>query len=429
MAPIHSTPAHRPTSPAQAVEALLAAIALRQPQPAETVPLHAATGRILAADVTTDRPSPPFDTSSMDGYAVCLATLRPGATTVIDEARIGRPPPPLPPHSAGAIRISTGAPVPEGCDCIIKVELLDPSPALCPPNTIYVSQQTINSLRPRQAIRARGENAAQGTRVASAGLECNAPLAALLACNGVASVPVRPAVRVAILTTGDELLDVTQACSPFTIRNSSGPALTALLARRAFIATSPYLHAPDDPQIIACHAAALLNSHDVLICTGGVSMGHQDYVPSLLTPLRASLLFHHLPQRPGKPILAAITPEYKLLFGLPGNPQSTLITARRFVIPAIAALAGTHLPALSISILNQDTHTLPLFWFRHVVTSDALTSNALTCAPPHHSAHGATLLQDRGSGDLISAATSSGFVEQPPDIACPCSLPYFPWNW
>ena len=392
-----------PQTPDQAIDCILNAVAISCHT--VNITLASASGHILADNITTDRDSPPFNASSMDGFAVDLALLRAGCTPIVAESRIGHAPPNITSATSFAVRVATGAAVPSACNCVIKHELIESVTQ----TEITLSQATIDACKPGQAIRTRAENARAGILLPTAGLEITAPITALLAATGHNIINVRAPLTVAILTTGDELVAPPHHPGNYAIRNSSGPALHTLLARRPWLAISPYTHAPDDPEATITIARKLLATHSILIVTGGVSMGHRDFVPALVPALQGSLIFNTLPQRPGKPLLAASLPASKLLFALPGNPQSTLVTARRIVIPTLARLCSIALTAHHTTIANPDDRTLDLHWYRHV----------------RHT----SLLHDRGSGDLIAAANSTGFIEQFASQSLACPAPYYPWDW
>jgi molybdopterin biosynthesis enzyme len=183
-----------------------------------------ALGLVLASDATTDRRSPPFDVSAMDGYAVAAASIRAGRVRVAGEARIGTDPGRLD-DAAAAIRVATGAGIPRGADAVIRREDVTESDGAF----IDVPEATVAACRPGLAVRRAGENAPAGSPLGLTGREIAAHVAASLASAGAATVRVHEPVRVGILTTGDELVNHDATPGPWQIRDSNGPALLAIL--------------------------------------------------------------------------------------------------------------------------------------------------------------------------------------------------------
>lgn len=394
-------------SPAAAVHALAERAARAG---TERLPLAHAAGRVLAEPLKADRPSPAADVSAMDGYAVRLSGLSPGRRPVAAEAMIGREPPALDETAAGVVRIVTGAPVPPGADAVIKREDVRELG-----EAIEIGEATIAAAHPGLNIRRRGENIAAGDEVVGAGRAIDAAVAGALACFGVAEPLVFRRVRVGVLVTGDELLGPGETPSPWRLRDSNGPALAALLGPCAWAEVVGPRRAPDEPEAVRSAAAALLAECDALLVTGGVSMGDRDFVPRALEEAGAEILFHKLPQRPGKPVLGAVTRDGKPVLALPGNPVSVLVTARRMACPVLARVAGlADPPAPSlVTVEGGSTKRLDLWWHRPVKVT----------GPGR-----ARLVEGMGSGDLVSAARGDGFVELPPGETGPGPWPFYPWT-
>lgn len=376
--------------------------------PIEPAPLSAAAGRVLAQDVLADRDSPACDVSAMDGYAVRLADLGPDGLPVAGESPIGRSPLPLPPGRC--VRLFTGAAVPPEADAVIRREDVEEQPGRI---RLIVP---VTTLKRGQNIRRRGENLEAGRPVLMAGTRIDGPAAAALATFGVARPRVHRRVRVAILTTGDELLPASAAVNPWQVRDANGPALHALLAPVGWLEVAAPRHVRDDAEAIREAVLDALSQADALVLSGGVSMGDHDHVPAAVRDAGASVVFHKLAIRPGKPVLAAIGPRQQVIFGLPGNPVSVLVTARRLLGPALARRAGIAQPLgpdARVMLKDADGKSLSLTWFRPV----RLLSADL-----------AQLVATRGSGDVASAARSDGFIEAPPQAAHPGETWPF-WRW
>jgi molybdopterin molybdotransferase len=249
---------------------------------------------------------------------------------------------------------------------------------------------------------------------------------ATLAAVGITRPAVLPRLRLAVITTGDELIPPDHLPSLFQLRNSNSPAMRAILASHAWANITQVSHIRDDEDLVGAleHACGFA---DAVVLTGGVSMGHRDPVRDAVEQLGAEIVFHGLPQRPGKPMLGAIlwrptppTARTVPIFGLPGNPVSALVTCVRVVLPVLAACAGAKrtppqcLPRL-IEVRNPDGRTLDLWWHRLVrlvVDADGLPR--------------VELIDVRGSGDIVAAGMSDGFVEVPPGTSS-AILPFYAW--
>lgn len=381
-----------PRSPREAVEVLRARM---KEVGTETVPIAAAAGRVLAEAVKADRPSPPIDVSAMDGYALRMADVREGEIRVGGDCRIGKAPTVLDPGTARWI--VTGAPLPRGAEAVIKRE-----DVVEREGAIVISAATVAATTPGLSFRRRGENLGAGEEVVGAGVVVTAAVAGALATFGCAKVNVRRRVRVAVLVTGDELAGVDERPEDWRIRDSNGEALGAMVSRLGWAELVLRRRVPDDVDVMHAAVEEALAQSDALVMTGGVSMGDRDHVPGVLRSCGVQALFHKLPQRPGRPVLAAIGPQDQLVLGLPGNPVSVLVTARRLLIPALARMAGLIGDgefAERVELDHDESRTLNMWWHRLAVKT----------GPGR-----ARLVDVKGSGDLVAAARSDGVVEIPP---------------
>lgn len=397
-----STATSKLGDPTEALAALLRALT---PVDTHTLALHHAAGRVLAQPLTTDRPSPPCDVSAMDGYALRLSDSR-GRVPVADEVQIGSAPPELPPGAA--LRIFTGGAVPADADIVIRREDVTETQ-----DEIFIPDDL--DLTPGQNIRRRGENAPAGAPVLQPGQLITPPVAAALATFGVSEPSIHRRVRLTIIVTGNELVPPHVKPQQWQIRDSNGHTLVTMFSPLPWVECLPLRYAVDDKAALRTTVAAALPNCDALLLTGGVSMGDHDHVPAVLDDLGARTVFHKLALRPGKPLLGALGPDGQAILGLPGNPVSVMVTARRFALAALRKRAGftqPDPPASAIQLDNPDTKTLSLTWHRPV---------RLT-VPGR-----AVLLPSRGSGDMVSAAASDGFVEVPPGAAGQGPWPFYPW--
>lgn len=393
-------------SPSEALEALLACV---KPVGKERLPLEECAARVLAEEIRTDRPSPALDVSAMDGYAVRFGDIRAGVLPIGADARIGCEPVALPPNAVA--KIVTGAPIPAGADTVIKRE-----DVVEHPDRIEIAAATVAALRLGEATRKQGENASAGAAVLSAGAQIGASHTAVLASVGAAAPMVHRRVRVAILVTGDEVLPVEATPRAWQLRDSNGPALASLLAPLTYVHSSVRRHAADDLERTIAALRDAITDADLVFVTGGVSMGDRDFVPAALRELGARTLFHKLPQRPGKPILAALHPSGVPVLALPGNPVSVLVTSRRICVPVVRRLAGLadpHDMARLVTIENPDAKQADLWWHRPV----RLTGPA-----------SASLVPNMGSGDIMKVAASDGFIEIPPNQHGAGPWPMYGWR-
>jgi molybdenum cofactor synthesis domain-containing protein len=297
----------------------------------EDVSLDDALGRALAQDATAPNDVPPFHASAMDGYAIVAADTAGGSAQLelIGEAKAGtaadvavRP--------GTAVRISTGAPIPDGADAIAQQELTSVDDG-----TVTVAQ----AIRLGCHVRPAGEDIRAGELIVPAGsLLGPAELGVLASVNIPRPRVVRPP-RVAIVGTGDELTDPGKPLAPGAIRDSNGPALGGAV-HRAGGELVARMRARDDLEATVAVLSAALRDVDLLITTGGVSVGPHDHVRPALARLGFEEIFAGVKLKPGKPTTFAVGEDGTLVFALPGNPVSALMAFRLFVVPAMDAMLG-----------------------------------------------------------------------------------------
>lgn len=399
------------------VEEALAMVASQvAPLAPRRVTLGEAAGLVLADDITSDVNSPPHDKSMMDGYAVRSNDRQP-ERQVLEEVPAGT----VPRHAVTpgtAVRIMTGAPIPEGADAVVPLEdteLLDQS---------TVRLHTVNVSR-GQHVLPLGASLRAGDVVLRGGSLIRPIEVAILAEVGHAVVRVRPRPRVAVLPTGNEIVPVGERPAPGQIRNSNGPMLLAA-ANRAGADTDDLGIARDDHDSLLRSVEKGLTS-DILILSGGVSAGTFDLVPKVLADARVTQVFHKVALRPGKPLWFGtfrFNEQCALVFGLPGNPVSSLVCFELFVRPAIAALAGrgfVGLPTASARLRHPYDHAggraacLPA----HVTSIRDANSHGDNV--PHNDAQladdgslpGLEILPWQGSADLATLARANGLVRLP----------------
>lgn len=336
---------------------LAAALALveetARPLPPRRARLLEACGRRLAAPVTADVDSPPWDRAMMDGFAVCDADFAAGSAAIVelevacdlaagDVTRLAIRP-------GSCARIMTGAPLPPGADAVVPIErAVDGTAGAHAGSRVRLSE---DRYRPGQHVARQGVAFRQGAVVLPAGSLLDAAAVGLAAEAGATHVLAEPRVRVAIVSTGSELVPCDQVPALGQTRNSNGPMLAAAVA---FLAAEPIPLgiAGDRPEAIRAAVAQGLAA-DVLVLSGGVSAGDLDLVPGILAACGVEQVFHKVRLKPGKPVWFGILRREAapptLVFGLPGNPASSLVCFDLFVRPAIQILAARsraewHLP-------------------------------------------------------------------------------------
>jgi molybdopterin molybdotransferase len=371
---------------------------LLQPVSVESIAQHTAMGRVLAERIVTDRPSPPLDVSAMDGFALRLDDLTLEPIIICGTSLAGHAAPEL--IAGQAVRIFTGAPVPTGADIVLKRE-----DTLEQPQKFEIKVE-LSSIRKGQNIRSAGENAVVGSEVLAAGVVIEAAHMVALATFAPAELNVFRRVRTAIVNTGDELIEGGAPALPWQIRDSNGPLLEALIRNRAWLQLASRSRVADQADALKSHLAEQLESTDAILLTGGVSMGDTDHVPQVLRELGATIVFHKLPIRPGKPILGAIGPQGQAIIGLPGNPVSVAATALRIAFPVLKHLAGFRDTApqfTPVELIEPDQKSIPLHWYRPVQFYRSFSSERPQVR----------LTPNLGSGDVVALSASEAFIEIP----------------
>lgn len=298
-----------------------------RPLGTETVALTQALGRVLAAPIRAAGDVPPFACSAMDGYAVRSG----GAGRILEvvaESRAGAPAERLL-ADGEAIRVSTGAAVPDGADAVVRQEDVEERD-----DRISVGI----AVNPGSNIRAAGEDLRAGEAVLSPGTVLGPAELGYAVAAGVAELTVARRPRVAILCTGDELRAPGEPLAPGQIHNSNAPMLEALSARAGAL-VEPTERVPDSREATRSALGSALDRADVVVVSGGVSVGPHDHVKPALEALGVREQFWGVALQPGKPTWFGVR-DGKLVFGLPGNPVSCVVTFTLFAAPALAALQG-----------------------------------------------------------------------------------------
>jgi len=295
------------------------------------VPLAEAAGHVLAQKVASDVDLPPFHKSAMDGYAVRAEDVRdlPAVLKVAEDVPAGKfPERPLAPGKC--TRVMTGAPVPEGTDLVVMVEDTEP----LPDGRVRI----LKAPRDKTNVCPKGEDVKEGEVVLSPGHILGPPEIGLLAAVGAERVRVFRRPKVAVLATGDELVCAGERPGPGQIRDVNTYSLLALCMKRGFDAESLGI-ARDEPGELRERIRLGMGEADVVLVSAGVSVGDYDFVPDVLWELGVRTVFHKVAMKPGKPTVFGVY-DGGVLFGLPGNPVSTIVTFLLFVDPVLRRMAG-----------------------------------------------------------------------------------------
>jgi len=377
------------------------------PPQTELVDLLVADRRVLATPILSDRDLPPFPRSTRDGYAVCSADLAavPVGLELIGEIRAGESVENIPKNlgDGQAVAIMTGAPVPAGADAVVMVEHTSQKDGWVEVNRSVAAGENIVPC---------GAEAKQGSVLVERGMRLNDAAIALAASAGKSQVEVYKRPRVAVLTTGDEIVGIDAVPGPTQIRNSNSYSL-AMQVRKA--GGEPVLLpiAPDEPRRLRGLVEEGLKS-DLLLITGGVSMGRYDLVEQVLEGLRAEFLFTGAKIQPGRPVVFGRCPrsapgretDETYFFGLPGNPVSTMVTFELFARPIVEALCGMFPQKLRFNYakLKSEIRVKPgLKRFLPAILSGEFEASRVELAPW------------QGSGDIAATARANCYIVVPPD--------------
>jgi molybdopterin molybdotransferase len=293
------------------------------------------------------------------------------------------------------IEIMTGAVLPGGCDAVVPVEQVQRNGAF--------AQIGRKPLSPWQNVHRRGSDCRQGALLLAAGTRLSAPEVAIAAGAGMARVRVSAQPMIVVISTGNELVEPGESIQPHQVRRSNAYGITASLRQHGLTRVSDD-HVRDDESELEQRLGFHLRTHDVLILSGGVSMGQLDLVPKVLEKLGVSLVFHHVAQRPGKPMWFGVSQSGPAVFALPGNPVSTLVCLARYVLPALrAAMGQAPVETPRIALTAPAEVKAPLAFYLPVkLRSDDWGRTSAEPAPTN------------GSGDFTALAGTDGFVELPP---------------
>jgi molybdopterin molybdotransferase len=399
-------------TPAEAEKLILENIGFFQ---REDCPLLGAHRRVLRADLRADRDLPPFDRVTMDGYALRAAALAAGTNVFRVEAMqaAGMRAFKLGAASDACIEVMTGAVMPEGADCVVPYEETQRE------NGTMRFTGEVAQFAPGNAVHRRGSDHRAHETIVGAGVRLTGREIAIAAACGYGVVTVTQQPKIAVVATGDELVEVESAVAPHQIRRSNDLALRAALMTAGYTSVSRF-HLRDVPHEIEHLLWHIIAEFDVVVICGGISKGKFDYLPTELDRQGVRKIFQGVAQRPGKPLWFGVTGRQTPVFALPGNPVSAFTCLHRYVLPALAHASRLSPPPRRTVALAAPVAFKPkLACFLPVKLSSGPHAELL-----------ATGQTTNTSGDFAGLLETDGFVELPAEqdeFPAGTQLPLWPW--
>ncbi|HCR30899.1 MAG TPA: molybdopterin molybdenumtransferase MoeA [Opitutae bacterium] len=387
------------------------------PMARETVSIESCLNRVLAEPLLADRDLPPFNRSTFDGFAIAStdASSGTGAFSIVGVGFAGEPKLELR-NPGDCIEIMTGAPVPDGADCVIKVEDTNVDG-----NVVRLNDDVI--VKPGIGIHPQGSDAHSKQELLKAGRRMTAKEIAIAASIGKSKLLVAKDPRILIVTTGDELVDIASAPLPHQIRRSNDLSLSIALRTAGYQNVERH-HLVDDLKETESFVSEALSQYDILILAGGVSKGKKDYLPDALERAGVRKSFQWVSQRPGKPLWFGTldTAQHRPnVFALPGNPVSCFTCLHRYALPALNLSSGLNSTPTPKALLGEPFRfPPPLTLF--LPAKLQIDEDARPWATP---------LPFNTSSDFISVASTDGFLELPSsqtEFEKGVPFPFYPWS-
>ena len=375
----------------------------------EIIDIELSMGRILFQDISSIRNQPPFHRVTMDGIAINSNNKR-NVYKIEDVQAAGSPRLNLKSQD-NCIEVMTGAALPHGCDCVIPYEQV-----LISKENESASIKTEDIIEMKY-IHLEASDYKKGNTLLTKGTLITSPVVAILASQGKREVSVFKRPKIAVISTGSELVELNSEVLPHQIYMSNSYAITSELEKFG-IQSIKRIHIVDDKDSTEKKIKELLYGNDILIITGGVSMGKFDYIPEVLSKLGVEKIFHKIKQKPGKPMWYGIK-DHKQIFALPGNPVSCLVCLRRFVIPSLIKSQGYKVKEMYGELAKKVEFNKDFTLFKPVTTSYSKGGQLLL-----------TPVESNNSGDFYSLGKSDGFVELPGEKIVfnkAESYKYYPW--
>lgn len=362
----------------------------------EITPFEHSLGRVLAENIKADRDLPPFNRVTMDGIAINFNAVENGISSFHVKATQAAGDPPAEIQEADhCIEIMTGAILPSSVDTVIRYEDLEMRAGLA---SILVDHRTIKK---GQNIHYQGRDKKKDDIVAVSGQLITPAIISLVASVGETELRVKKVPRVVIISSGDELVEVEQVPLMYQIRRSNNYTVKAVLQQNGIEAAM--LHIPDNPDVTKKLIQECLLNYDVILLSGGISMGKFDYIPKALEDLQVKQLFYKVQQRPGKPFWFGKHNNGVLVFAFPGNPVATFMCLNRYFLPWLQTTLGLKSKSAAYAVLDHDVHFQPdLKYFLQVKLN--LNKEGRLLAHP---------IEGNGSGDFANLADTNAFMELP----------------
>lgn len=359
----------------------------------ETISYLHASGRILAEDLTADRDLPPFDRPTVDGIAIRYAAYEKGVRSFDIKAIQSAGEPPLSVDSeTECIEIMTGAALDHSMDTVIRYEDI----------TIHNGSASINAdIKKGQNIHLKGRDKKAGEVLVKADQVITPVIMGILSSIGKTSVSVKKLPKIIIISTGDEMVSAESVPNHYQLRRSNGITIQSVIKK--YNIEADILHLQDDYEEIRNELSRCIRTYDILLMSGGVSMGKFDYLPEVCEELGIEKLFHKIKQRPGKPFWFGKNKDQKLVFAFPGNPVSVFMCLHRYFIPWLERSLGLSGSSPQYAVLQNDMQvSFPLQYFVQVKLS-VNQAGQFT----------AESVETNGSGDFSHLADTDAFMELP----------------
>lgn len=360
----------------------------------ETVSFELALDRVLAEDITADRDLPPFNRVTMDGIAIAYKAIEQGITMFnIKAIQAAGDEPVVIGAIDECIEIMTGAALSPTVDTIIRyedLEIINGQAKLLIPN-----------IKKGQNIHLKGKDKTKGDIVAAKNQLVTPAIISVAASVGKAELLVKKLPRVMIISSGDELVDVADTPTDYQIRRSNNYTIKAVLKQHSLNANM--LHIPDDAEVTRQQLQSCLQNYDVILLSGGISMGKFDYIPQALEDLQVQKLFHKVEQRPGKPFWFGRHSNGILVFAFPGNPVATFMCLHRYFLLWINATLGLPKKPPVYAVLDKDFTFMPQLKYFLQVKLNFNDKGSLMATP----------VEGNGSGDFANLADTDAFIELP----------------
>ncbi len=373
----------------------------------EAILFHNSLKRVLAIDIHSIYDQPPFNRVMMDGVAICYNEQIGSQSFIIEGIQAAGQKQTFLKNQSNCIEVMTGAPLPHGCDTVIPYEHLQI-------DNDKVQIFDCNKIKMGQYIHFQGSDYKKDQLLIEKNTIIKSGHISVLASSGISNIKVKQHSKIAILSSGDELVEPGNVLLSHQIYRSNPYSIQAILSEYGIVANT-IDHLEDNKEMMFSRLEKILFDHELIIISGGVSKGKFDFLPSVLTDLGVKTIFHRVNQKPGKPLFFGIGPKNQLVFGLPGNPVSSMVNLRKYIISAIF---NNFNPSMYVNTLeeiniNSDMTT-------YLPSKITFTEEGKIMAVP---------LTNNGSGDFFSLRDSDGFIEINKSNNNKNLFPFYHWKY